>query len=387
MQRSAFRLISLTTGLPCSTGHNGQCDHGPPDRRRRPRRPTRLPVHHRPARRRPRCLARASASPAAPCRPGSTGSRSAASSSPSRPRSTPGALGYPVTAFCTLEIRQRQGHAPVVAHLSAIPEVLEIHSITGVGDLVVRIVARDNADLGRVIDEIIDDTHVLRANTAICLVTHLDHRTGPLVDGRGRAGSTTGTPSPRPQRPVTYVDVRSAAADEPLADLADPLGDLLARRRRELGPAARPAQVQVDARVGRARLRGVGRDELVQLLALRRRAPGAPTPARARPARREAGGGWSRRAWPGARAAGGRPGRARAGRAARGSPAPPRTRPRRGGRTGSCRTGRGRSARRTPAPRSSSPRGRRSSRCGWRRRSSPPPRPTARPRTRRTSGG
>jgi len=37
-------------------------------------------------------------------------------------------------------------------------------------------------DLGRVIDEIIDDTHVLRANTAICLVTHLDHRTGPLVE-------------------------------------------------------------------------------------------------------------------------------------------------------------------------------------------------------------
>ncbi len=92
------------------------------------------------------------------------------------------ALGYPVTAFCTLEIRQRQGHEPVVAHLSAIPEVLEIHSITGAGDLVVRVAARDNVDLGRVIDEIIDDTHVLRANTAICLVTHLDHRTGPLVE-------------------------------------------------------------------------------------------------------------------------------------------------------------------------------------------------------------
>lgn len=99
----------------------------------------------------------------------------------------PDALGYPVTAFCTLEIRQRQGHAPVVAHLSAIPEVLEIHSITGVGDLVVRVAARDNADLGRVIDEIIDDVHVLRANTAICLVTHLDHRTGPLVE-RAAAG-------------------------------------------------------------------------------------------------------------------------------------------------------------------------------------------------------
>lgn len=97
------------------------------------------------------------------------------------PQVDPDALGYPVTAFCTLEISQRQGHEPVVAHLAAIPEVLEIHSITGVGDLVVRVAARDNADLGRVIDEIIDDVHVLRANTAICLVTHLPHRTGPLV--------------------------------------------------------------------------------------------------------------------------------------------------------------------------------------------------------------
>lgn len=102
------------------------------------------------------------------------------------PQIDPVALGYPVTAFCTLEIRQRQGHAPVVAHLSAIPEVLEIHSITGVGDLVVRVVARDNADLGRVIDEIIDDVHVIRANTSMCLVSHLDLRTGPLV--RAAAG-------------------------------------------------------------------------------------------------------------------------------------------------------------------------------------------------------
>lgn len=92
-----------------------------------------------------------------------------------------GALGFPVTAFCMLEIRQRQGHEPVVEHLSSIPEVLEIHSITGQGDLLVRIVARDNADLGRVIDAVIDDVHVLRANTAIAMVTHLEHRTAPLV--------------------------------------------------------------------------------------------------------------------------------------------------------------------------------------------------------------
>jgi DNA-binding Lrp family transcriptional regulator len=108
------------------------------------------------------------------------------------PQVDPVALGYPVTAFCTLEIRQRQGHAPVVAHLAAIPEVLEIHSTTGVGDLIVRVVARDNADLGRVIDEIIDDVHVLRANTSMCLVTHLDHRTGPLVEASAQRGAASG---------------------------------------------------------------------------------------------------------------------------------------------------------------------------------------------------
>ncbi|MGL5863128.1 MAG: Lrp/AsnC family transcriptional regulator [Phycicoccus sp.] len=111
------------------------------------------------------------------------------------PQVSAGALGFPVTAFCTLEIRQRQGHAPVVEHLSAIPEVLEIHSITGVGDLIVRVVARDNADLGRVIDDIIDDVHVLRANTALCMVTHLEHRTGPLVEVAAHGASH------RPEQP------------------------------------------------------------------------------------------------------------------------------------------------------------------------------------------
>lgn len=102
------------------------------------------------------------------------------------PTVDPTALGYPVTALCTLEIRQRLGHQAVVDHLSSIPEVLEIHSTTGAGDLIIRIVATDNADLGRVIDEIIDDTHVVRASTSVCLVTHLEMRTGPLVEAAAR---------------------------------------------------------------------------------------------------------------------------------------------------------------------------------------------------------
>jgi DNA-binding Lrp family transcriptional regulator len=97
------------------------------------------------------------------------------------PTVDPAALGYPVTAFCTLEIRQGRGHGPVVEHLAKIPEVLEAHTITGSGDLLIRAVARDNADLQRVIDLVVDDSHVIRASTAISLATRIDFRTAPLV--------------------------------------------------------------------------------------------------------------------------------------------------------------------------------------------------------------
>ena len=98
------------------------------------------------------------------------------------PTVDPNALGYPVTAFCTLEIRQGSGHEPVVAHLEAIPEVLEAYTITGATDLIIRIVARDNTDLQRVIDLVVDDVHVTRASTSIALATRIHYRTQPLVD-------------------------------------------------------------------------------------------------------------------------------------------------------------------------------------------------------------
>ena len=106
------------------------------------------------------------------------------------PQVDPASMGYPVSAFCTLEIRQGRGHSPVVDHLSGIPEVLEAHTITGSGDLFIHIVARDNADLQRVIDAVVDDEHVIRANTAISLATRIPLRTLPLV----RAAAAVLTP-------------------------------------------------------------------------------------------------------------------------------------------------------------------------------------------------
>ena len=98
------------------------------------------------------------------------------------PDLSPEALGFPVTAFLTLEIRQGLGggHDAVGAHLAAIPEVLEAHTITGAGDLWARVVARSNADLQRVIDQVLGDPGIDRSTTVIALATQIPHRVLPL---------------------------------------------------------------------------------------------------------------------------------------------------------------------------------------------------------------
>jgi len=93
----------------------------------------------------------------------------------------PAALGYGVTAFVTLEIRQVGGHDPVTDRLALIAEVLEAHTITGSGDMLCRVVARDNADLQRVIDAIVDVPGVVRTSTVIALAAPVRYRVLPLV--------------------------------------------------------------------------------------------------------------------------------------------------------------------------------------------------------------
>ena len=107
----------------------------------------------------------------------------------------PAALGYGVTAFVTLEIRQAGGHDPVSHGLAAIPEVLEVYTITGPGDMLCRVVARTNADLQRVIDAIVDVAGVVRASTVIALDTPLGYRVLPLVRAAA-AGPALASPAP-----------------------------------------------------------------------------------------------------------------------------------------------------------------------------------------------
>ncbi|MEU7896705.1 Lrp/AsnC family transcriptional regulator [Nonomuraea sp. NPDC049152] len=98
------------------------------------------------------------------------------------------ALGYDVTAFVTMEIRQVSGHDPVADQLARIPEVLEVHTITGGSDLLCRVVARSNADLQRVIDQIVAVQGVLRTSSVIVLDTPVPYRVMPLVTDVPRRG-------------------------------------------------------------------------------------------------------------------------------------------------------------------------------------------------------
>ena len=106
----------------------------------------------------------------------------------------PAAVGFGVTAFVTLEIRQHQqnlhqpnapvgraAHDTVAEHLASIPEVLEAHTITGPSDVLARIVARSNADLQRVIDLVLASDGVVRASTVIALDTQIPRRVLPLL--------------------------------------------------------------------------------------------------------------------------------------------------------------------------------------------------------------
>jgi DNA-binding Lrp family transcriptional regulator len=97
------------------------------------------------------------------------------------PEVDPAALGFRVTGFVTLEIRQAGGHDPVATKLALIAEVLEAHTITGQGDMLCRVVARDNADLQRVIDAIVDVPGVVRTSTVIVLAAPIGYRVLPLV--------------------------------------------------------------------------------------------------------------------------------------------------------------------------------------------------------------
>ena len=97
------------------------------------------------------------------------------------------AIGYGVMAFTTIEVVQgRVGD--VVEPLRRIPEVLEVHSIAGRGDMLIRLAARSNQHLMDLLEMILSIDEVARTSTAIALASQIAYRVHPLLGEAGSGG-------------------------------------------------------------------------------------------------------------------------------------------------------------------------------------------------------
>ncbi|MFJ5860657.1 Lrp/AsnC family transcriptional regulator [Pseudarthrobacter sp. NPDC092439] len=95
------------------------------------------------------------------------------------------AVGYDVLAFVTIEVSHRELDG-VVAALRLIPQVLEVHEISGRGDVWCRVAARDTHNLQASLRQVLRIKGVIRTETVLALHTHIPYRTDPLISGLAR---------------------------------------------------------------------------------------------------------------------------------------------------------------------------------------------------------
>ncbi len=110
------------------------------------------------------------------------------------------AVGYDVVAFVTIEVTHRELDG-VVGALRLLPQVLEVHEISGRGDVWCRVVATDTHNLQAALRQILRIKGVIRTETVLALHTHIPYRTEPLIGrlvqaGAGPATRQDGAPKP-----------------------------------------------------------------------------------------------------------------------------------------------------------------------------------------------
>ncbi len=104
-------------------------------------------------------------------------------------RVAPSFLGFPLRAFVTTTVIQRELDAVATA-LVSIPEVLEVNGVAGADDLMILIVARDTDDLYRVAGAILAIPGVVRTETGLVMRGLVPYRTAQLLgDPPGRQRS------------------------------------------------------------------------------------------------------------------------------------------------------------------------------------------------------
>ncbi|SHK28815.1 DNA-binding transcriptional regulator, Lrp family [Pseudonocardia thermophila] len=95
-------------------------------------------------------------------------------------RVDPAELGYPITAYVLMVLRQRYLDQ-VAEELAAVPEVVEVLGISGEVDLLVQVVARDGDDLYRIAGRLLAIEGVERTTTSLVMRRLVPHRLEPLL--------------------------------------------------------------------------------------------------------------------------------------------------------------------------------------------------------------
>ncbi|GAB2862866.1 Lrp/AsnC family transcriptional regulator [Actinocorallia aurea] len=95
-------------------------------------------------------------------------------------RVSPDALGYSLTAFITARVTQRMLDE-VGSALAAVPEVLEVHGVSGSDDLLVHVAAAHADDLYRIAGLILAIPGIERSSTSLVMRSLVPYRITPLL--------------------------------------------------------------------------------------------------------------------------------------------------------------------------------------------------------------
>ncbi|GAA4489590.1 Lrp/AsnC family transcriptional regulator [Microbacterium panaciterrae] len=107
-------------------------------------------------------------------------------------RIAPKALGHPVLAFVAIELVQGNPRS-VAESLRDIPEVLDVYAVSGDGDLMARVAARDNGHLYRVTQRILRAPGIVRTRSTLVMYELIPTRLGPLLRAASGHDALKGT--------------------------------------------------------------------------------------------------------------------------------------------------------------------------------------------------
>ena len=99
-------------------------------------------------------------------------------------RIDPASLGFPLTAYIMVSVTQRK-LGDIAQALTDVPEVIEVHGLSGASDLLVQIVARDADDLYRIAGRILGIDGVEKTTTGLVMRRLVEYRLSPLLGDRG----------------------------------------------------------------------------------------------------------------------------------------------------------------------------------------------------------